>query len=151
MTARLPVITGLGIVAAPGCGVAEVWQSIATNVSGLKPLQLFQSPRYGQIPVGEVQRDLLAMGAPAHGSRSDRLGWLAAREAIHSSNLDLRACADRAGVLLGSSVGGSYDSELFLTTLIKQKKMRARATRFHECSSTTDLLEIGRASCRERV
>ena len=85
MTPRFPVVTGLGIVTAAGIGVDEVWNSIAANHSGLKPLSLFQSPRYGQILVGEVQRDLSKLGAPLRGSRSDRLGWLAARQALRSS------------------------------------------------------------------
>jgi 3-oxoacyl-(acyl-carrier-protein) synthase len=140
VAARFPVITGVGIVAAPGCGMDEVWSAIASNTSGLKPLSLFQSPRYGQILAGEVQRDLTTLGAPLRGSRSDRLGWLAARDAISSAKLDLSSCGDRAGVLLGSSVGGSFDSEQFLTTLIKRGKMRPRPTRFHECASAVDLI-----------
>ena len=140
MSTRLPVVTGLGIVTAAGCGAGEVWQAISRGESGLKPLTLFESPRYGQILAGEIQHDLTVLGAPLRGSRSDKLGWLAAREAIISSGIDLKGCADRAGVLLGSSVGGSYDSERFLTTLIKQGRMRARATRFHECSSTVDII-----------
>ena len=140
MAAHSPVITGLGIVAAPGCGVGAVWNAIRAGASGLKPLSLFQSPRYGQVPAGEVQHDLSALGAPSRGSRSDQLGWLAAREAIGSSNIDLAGCAERAGVLLGCSVGGSFDSERFLATLIKRGKMRARPTRFHECVSVVDLI-----------
>lgn len=140
MTARFPVITGLGIIAAPGCGVNEVWNSIRAGKSGLKPLSLFPSPRYGQIPAGEIREDLLALGAPSQASRSDQLGWLAAREAIESSKIDLKNCGDRAGVVLGCSVGGSFDSERFLTTLIKRGKMRARPTRFHECASAVNLI-----------
>jgi 3-oxoacyl-[acyl-carrier-protein] synthase-1/3-oxoacyl-[acyl-carrier-protein] synthase II len=135
-----PVITGLGIIAANGCGVDEVWNALRAGKSGLRPLTLFQSPRYGQIPAGEIQQDLLALGAPSHGSRSDQLGWLAAREAIAAAKINFSECADRAGVVLGCSVGGSFDSERFLTTLIKEKKMRARPTRFHECASVVDLL-----------
>jgi 3-oxoacyl-[acyl-carrier-protein] synthase I len=140
VTARFPVITGLGIVSAAGCGTDEVWNAIRTGYGGLKPLTLFQSPRYGQIPAGEIRQNLLALGAPSRGSRSDQLGWLAAREAIQSSKINLQYCGDRAGVVLGSSVGGSFDSEQFLTTLIKRGKMRARPTRFHECGSTVDLI-----------
>jgi 3-oxoacyl-(acyl-carrier-protein) synthase len=137
---RFPVVTGLGIVTAAGCGVDEVWHSIARGECGLKPLTLFESPRYGQILTGEIRRDLSELGAPLRGSRSDRLGWLAAREAITSSKIDLGKCGDRAGVLLGSSVGGSFDSERFLTTLIKRGQMHARPTRFHECVSAVDLI-----------
>jgi 3-oxoacyl-(acyl-carrier-protein) synthase len=108
--------------------------------SGLKPLSLFHSPRYGQVLTGEAQTDLRALGAPTKGSRSDRLAWLATREAIESSSLDLTGCGDRTGLVLGTSVGGSFDSERFLTTLIKQGKMRARPTRFHECASAINLV-----------
>ena len=140
MAARSPVITGLGIVSASGFGAEEVWQSVAAGVSGLKPLSLFQSPRYGQILTGEIQRDLVALGAPTRSSRSDKLGWLAARQAIADAKINFSETGDRAGVLLGTSVGGSYDSEIFLSTLIKHGKMRPRPTRFHECVTTVDLI-----------
>ena len=139
-SSRSPVITGLGIVSAAGFGTEEVWRAVAAGTSGLKPLTLFQSPRYGQIPTGEIQRDLIALGAPTRSSRSDKLGWLAAREAVADAKIDFTNDGDRAGIILGTSVGGSYDSEKFLATLIKRGKMRARATRFHECSSTVDLI-----------
>jgi 3-oxoacyl-(acyl-carrier-protein) synthase len=135
---RSPVVTGVGIVSSLGHGVGTVWPFIRAGLSGLKPLSLFQSPRYGQILSGEAQRDLGALGAPPHGSRSDQLGWLAAQEAIRSAQLELPHLGDRAGVVLGCSVGGSYDSERFLSALIKRGKMRARPTRFHECVSVVD-------------
>ena len=140
MADRSPVITGLGVISALGSGIDEIWPAIVAGQSGLKPLTLFQSPRYGQIPVGQITRDLAELGAPLHGSRSDKLAWLAARDAIRSANLDTRSGADRTGVLLGSSVGGTFDTERFLTALIKHGKMLARPTRFHECSSPVDLV-----------
>jgi 3-oxoacyl-(acyl-carrier-protein) synthase len=140
VVAHSPVITGLGLVAAPGYGVDAIWNVIRAGTSGLKPLTLFSSPRYGQILAGEAQRDLTALGAPSYGSRSDQLGWLAAREAIGSAGIDFKNCAERAGVVLGCSVGGSFESERFLTGLIKRGKMRARPTRFHECVSVVDLI-----------
>ena len=140
MAARHPVITGYGIVAAPGRGAEVIWNAITNGADGLKPLTLFPSPRYGPGLVGEVQLDLVALGAPRRGSRSDKLGWLAARDAIASAQIDLSQCGDRAGVLLGCSVGGSFDSEKFLTTLVKQGVMDPRPTRNHECVSTVDLI-----------
>jgi 3-oxoacyl-(acyl-carrier-protein) synthase len=130
----------MGIVSAAGFGTEEVWQAVSSGASGLKPLTLFQSPRYGQILAGEIQRDLVALGAPTQSSRSDKLGWLAARAALVDSKINFTNGSDRAGVLLGTSVGGSYDSEIFLSTLIKQGKMRARPTRYHECVTTVDLI-----------
>jgi 3-oxoacyl-(acyl-carrier-protein) synthase len=140
VSARFPVITGLGIVTAAGCGVDEVWAAITSGASGLKPLSLFQSPRYGQMLVGEINRDLTELGSPLRGSRSDKLGWLAARDALASAKISLPPIAERAGIVLGCSVGGSFDSEHFLTALIKRGKMRARPTRFHECHSAVDLI-----------
>jgi len=137
---RSPVITGVGIVAAPGRNVTEVWQAVANGTCGLKPLTLFPSPRYGQIPVGEIQHDLVGLGAPLHSSRSDKLGWLAARDAIQDAKLNTADHADRAGVLLGCSVGGSFESERFLISLIKRGVMRPRSTRYHECASAVDLI-----------
>src|SRR6266436_4187726 len=138
--ARFPVVTGMGIVAAPGFGIEEVWRAIEAGRCGLSPMDLFESPRYGQVLAGEIRRDLGQMGAQLRGSRSDRLGWLAARQAIESSKIDTRYYADRAGVLLGASVGGSFDCERFLTALIKRGKMRARPTRFHECDSAIQII-----------
>ena len=140
MATRSPVVTGLGLVTANGCGVGGNWTAIRIGVSGLKPLTLFSSPRYGQVLTGEAPRDLTALGAPAHASRSDQLGWLAAREAVAEAGLDFTNCAERAGVVLGCSVGGSFNSEHFLITLIKRGKMRARPLRFHECVSVVDLV-----------
>ncbi|MGD1088015.1 MAG: beta-ketoacyl-[acyl-carrier-protein] synthase family protein [Verrucomicrobiota bacterium] len=140
MAPRSPVITGLGIVSASGFGTEAVWRAVSSGSSGLKPLTLFQSPRYGQILTGEIQRDLIALGAPTRSSRSDKLGWLAAREAIADAKINFRSGGERAGIVLGTSVGGSYDSEIFLSTLIKRGKMRARPTRFHECVTTVDLI-----------
>lgn len=137
---RYPVITGLGLVTAVGCGVEQVWQAITDDVCGLKPLSLFPSPRYGQVLAGEIQEDLTALGAPLRGSRSDRLGWLAARDALAAAQIDLTEQGDRTGLVIGCSVGGSFDSERFLATLMKQGKMRARPVRYHECASVVDLI-----------
>ena len=140
MSARLPVITGLDLVTAAGCGVDAVWNSLARGECGLRPLSLFPSPRQGPVLTGDIPRSLDALGAPRRGSRRDRLAWLAANEAIGSAKLNLAGGSERAGFVLGCSVGGSFDSEGFLAKLIKEGRMRPRPTRFHECSSAVDLI-----------
>ena len=140
MAARSTVITGLGIIAAPGFGIDAIWSAIMAGRSGLAPLTLFQSPRYGQIPVGQIAHDLSEFGVPLRGSRTDQLALIAAHDAVRSANLDISCCADRVGVLLGSSVGGSFESEKFMTHLIKRGVMRARGLRYHECSSPVDVV-----------
>lgn len=143
MPERFPVITGLGIVAAPGINATEVWRAVADGACGLKPLGLFPSPRYGQVPVGEIRHDLAALGAPLRGSRSDKLGWLAARDALRDARLNPAEFAERTGVLLGCSVGGSFDSEQFLINLMRRGIMRPRPTRFHECASAIEVIADG--------
>jgi len=138
--ARFPVITGLGIATAAGIGVESVWQAVQRGASGLRALSVFSSPRHGPLPVGEIPEDLDSLGVPRRGSRSDRLAWLASRDALQSSGLDLSTCGDRAGMFLGCSVGGSFDSEHFLEALIKHGRMRPRATRFHECASAVQIV-----------
>ena len=140
MADRFPVITGVGIVAAPGRNVGEVWQTVARGACCLQPLSLFQAPRYGQVPVAEFRHDLTELGAPLRGSRSDKFGWLAARDALRDANLNPSDFADRTGVLLGCSVGGSFDSERFLINLMKRGIMRPRPTRFHECASAVEII-----------
>lgn len=76
MPERFPVITGLGIVAAPGINATEVWRAVADGACGLKPLGLFPSPRYGQVPVGEIRHDLAALGAPLRvPAATNSAGW----------------------------------------------------------------------------
>jgi 3-oxoacyl-(acyl-carrier-protein) synthase len=132
---RFPVVTGVGLIAPTGYGLEATWRAFERTESGLKPLTLFESPRYGQVLAGEISQKLDELGAPRHGSRTDRLAWLAAKQAIESSAIDFSTCGDRAGVLFGTSVGGSYDSEQFLTQLIKQQRTLARPLRYHECVS----------------
>jgi len=134
------VITGIGVIAAPGHTIDQIWAAVASGESGLKPLTLFHSPRYGQIPVGEITADLTELGAPLQGSRSDKLAWLAARSAIDSAKLTIEPDGDRFGVLLGSSVGGTYDTERFLRALMKRGVMRPRPTRYHECSAPVNFV-----------
>lgn len=118
----------------------KAWFAFEKLQSGLKPLTLFQSPRYGQLLAGEVRDDLCALGARNRGSRTDKLGWLAASQAVEAAHLNMADCGDRAGIVLGGSVGGSFDSERFLTHLIKRRKMWARPIRYHECVSTAEMI-----------
>ena len=85
MSSRRPVVTGLGIITAAGCGVSAVWDALRTGRSGLGPLTLFALPRYGSHQVGQVRADVDQLAGDARGSRSDKLAWIAAREAIRQS------------------------------------------------------------------
>ena len=142
MSRRAPVITGIGIICAAGCGAAAVWESLRANRSGLGPLTLFSSPRYANHLVGQVRDDVDALAGNVRGSRSDKLSWIAAREALAAAGLSSglgKTNPERVGVMLGATVGGMLDTEKFLTALLRENKHRFGPLRFHECAGAADL------------
>jgi 3-oxoacyl-(acyl-carrier-protein) synthase len=142
MLRRHPVITGTGIISAAGCGVASVWESIRAGKSGLGPLTLFASPRFANHLVGQVRENVDALAGDVRGSRSDKLAWIAAREALavagFASGLG-KIHPARAGVTLGATVGGMLGTETFLADLLREHKHRYSQLRFHECAGAADL------------
>jgi 3-oxoacyl-(acyl-carrier-protein) synthase len=142
MFRRNPVITGSGIICAAGCGVAAVWESVRANRSGLGPLTLFSSLRYANHPVGQVRDNVDRLAGNVRGSRSDKLAWIAAREALTAAGLEsglIKINPTRAGVMLGATVGGMLGTEEFLAALLRENKHRFGPLRFHECAGAADL------------
>ncbi len=142
MSRRTPVITGTGIICAAGCGVAAVWESVRANRSGLGPLTLFPSTRYANHLVGQVREDVDELAGNVRGSRSDKLAWIAAREALAAAGLASglgNINPARAGVMLGATVGGMLGTEGFLACLLRENKHRFGPLRFHECAGAADL------------
>lgn len=138
MLRRHPVITGTGIICAGGQGLPAVWESVRANCSGLGPLTLFSSSRYPNHRVGEVRGNVDALAAGTRGSRSDKLAWIAAREAVAAAALD-PIDPGRTGVVLGTTVGGMAGTEEVLTALLRKDRHHFGPLRFHECASASDL------------
>jgi 3-oxoacyl-(acyl-carrier-protein) synthase len=142
MSRRAPVITGSGIISAAGCGMAAVWESVRANRSGLRPLTLFSSPRYANHIVGQVRENVDELAGNVRGSRSDKLAWIAAREALAAAGLESglgQINPARVSVMLGATVGGMLGTETFLTVLLRENKHRFGPLRFHECAGAADL------------
>jgi 3-oxoacyl-(acyl-carrier-protein) synthase len=142
MSRRAPVITGTGIICAAGCGVTAVWESVRANRSGLGPITLFSSPRYANHLVGQVRENVDELAGNVRGSRSDKLSWIAAREALAAAGLEAglgKINPARVGVMLGATVGGMLGTEKFLTALLRENKHRFGPLRFHECAGAADL------------
>ncbi|HPA20812.1 MAG TPA: beta-ketoacyl-[acyl-carrier-protein] synthase family protein [Verrucomicrobiae bacterium] len=138
MIRRHPVVTGTGIVCAAGDGVPAVWESIRANRSGLGPLTLFPSARYANHLVGQVRADVDARAGRVRGSRSDKLAWIAAREALAAAGLENMDPA-RTGVLLGATVGGMAATEEVLAALLRDNRRAFGPLRFHECAGAAVL------------
>lgn len=135
-------MTGLGIRTAIGGTVDEVWSALASNDSGLTRLELFDSPRYGQIPVGEIKADPADMSGLAEGSRTDHLAACAGRAAFADAGLDTLETDQRrdVGVVLGTCTGGMKDTERFLETLLRDCRMDVSLLRHHMASCPTEAL-----------
>jgi 3-oxoacyl-(acyl-carrier-protein) synthase len=109
MLRRNPVVTGSGIICAAGRGTAAVWEPIQANRPGLGPLTLFSSPRYGAHSLGQVREYLDELTGNIRGSRSSKLIWIAAQEALTRAGFvagQFPIDPERTGVMLGATVGG---------------------------------------------
>ncbi|NLE67481.1 MAG: hypothetical protein GX608_08685 [Lentisphaerae bacterium] len=133
-------ITGIGLATPLGIGKDGVWSALAKGRIGLTNLTLFKSPRCGVFPVGQVRDDLAALGAPRKASRGDQLAFLAAREALSCAFPDgLGNRGNRAGIALGSTVGGMLASEDCAERLVRTGSFRPGPLRRHEPAASTDL------------
>ena len=139
MTPIRLAITGMGVVSALGWSLEETWIAIEAGRSGLGPLTLFDSPRCGHFPVGQVPGDPSQRSSLSAGSRSDHLAAYAARQAFQDAGLDRlpEAARRQVGLGFGGTTGGLLDTESFLLGLIREGKEDLDLLRRHECSHPT--------------
>lgn len=116
MSKRRVVVTGLGVVSPVGNSVKVAWDNILAGNSGIGPLTNFDvadfSVRFGgEIRDFDVSRyipdkDARRMGSFIH------YGIAAACQAIEDSGIEITdANANRAGVAIGSGIGGLHGIE----------------------------------------
>jgi nodulation protein E len=120
MTARRVVVTGVGVIAAPGRDRAAFWKSVAAGESAIRPMTLVPNgsvrfPNGAEVPgyhasdyFDERQIDFL--------DRFAQFAVIAAREAVADAALDMPpGLAERTAVVTGTSVGGqsAKDEEFF--------------------------------------
>jgi 3-oxoacyl-[acyl-carrier-protein] synthase II len=137
MSKRRVVVTGLGLVTPLGCGVETVWSRLVQGQSGLARIEHFETDdlscqiagivprvdgRNGGAPDVDGSFDPDAVMAPREQKRIDDFilyAIAAADEALKHSGweaADERA-SERAGVLIGSGIGGLqtiYDASVTL-------------------------------------
>lgn len=116
MSKRRVVVTGLGVVSPVGNSVKVAWDNILAGNSGIGPITNFDvadfSVRFG----GEIRdfdvsqyipdKDARRMGSFIH------YGIAAACQAIEDSGIEITdANANRAGVAIGSGIGGLHGIE----------------------------------------
>lgn len=143
-----PVITGAGAVSAAGCSLDNVWDNARRGQSGLGPLTLFESSRYANHLVGQVRENVERLAGAVRGSRTDKLAWIAARQALEAAGLwsgsrwanpQGRPPSERIGVVVGTTVGGMLGTEHFVAGLMRGDRKRFGVLRFHECAGAAEL------------
>jgi 3-oxoacyl-[acyl-carrier-protein] synthase II len=108
---RRVVVTGLGCVSPLGGDAVATWEAAVAGRSGIGPLRRFDSEGF-PVRFGGEAPDALDLGdtPPKEARRLDRviaLAVAAAREAALSAGLaDPKLDRDRAGVSIGSGIGG---------------------------------------------
>jgi 3-oxoacyl-[acyl-carrier-protein] synthase II len=111
MSKRRVVVTGLGIVSPVGNTLASAWDNIANGRSGIGNITSFDVSAFGAQIAGEVRdfdakawippKDVKKMGSFIH------YGIAAATMAMTDAGLEITdANAERAGVIIGSGIGG---------------------------------------------
>jgi len=141
MTGRA-VITGFGVLSALGTSARETWEGLVAGRVGIGPVTLFDTSRdrthlAAQIPAVPPQ-DASAGRDAGRLSRSDRIGLLAAGEAVAGAGLDLaRIDRRRAGVLIGGG-GALLEGEEFLQTTLAGRPGRPRVPVGFFPASTAD-------------
>jgi 3-oxoacyl-[acyl-carrier-protein] synthase II len=122
---RRVVVTGIGLISPLGTGTDKNWQALLRGESGIVPLTRFDVSRYSTRFGGEVRDfDPLVFIDRKEARKMDlfiRFGLAAAELAVADSGIapvDLQS--DRAGVYVGSGIGGLGSIEDNIKVLLEK-------------------------------
>ncbi|MDR3793203.1 MAG: beta-ketoacyl-ACP synthase II [Terracidiphilus sp.] len=109
--ARRVVVTGMGLVCGVGNTAPEVWESLMGGVSGMAPIQGFDTTGFPVTFAAEVKNfDPLKFVDKKEARKMGRFihfAFAATAEALEQSGLQItEEIADRVGVVIGSGIGG---------------------------------------------
>lgn len=127
--ARRVVITGMGVVTALGNALESFWTGLLEGKSGVGPLTLFDTTDF-KVHFGGQVRDWNpdALFGTKEARRLDRFAQfalLAAQSAVEDSGIDFsRMEPYRAGVMIGSGIGGLHEFEEQHRNLIEKGPSR---------------------------
>ncbi len=111
MTRRRVVVTGLGIIAPVGIGVADAWVNILAGQSGIARITRFDASAFPSQIAGEVKGfDVTQYLSGKEARRYDTFihyGLVATMEAVKDAGLDAyTGDKESVGVCIGSGIGG---------------------------------------------
>ncbi len=129
MSPRRVVVTGMGVIAAPGATRGEFWEALRNGRSAIRPMTMvpegslrftnaaevtgFRAAAY----IDEREADLL--------DRFAQFALIAAREAMTGAGLQITSeLAERMGVITGTSAGGKTSEDREFLSLYGQSSPR---------------------------
>ena len=123
------VITGMGVLAPNGNSVIEFWDSLINGKSGINPITYFDTEGYPVKIAGELtnfnSEDYLEPSSIRKLDLFSIFALVAAEEAIASAKINLNKIdLHRAGVILGTGVGGIHTLEEQKTVLLNRGPRR---------------------------
>ena len=124
MSERRVVITGIGVVSPVGNDLETFWKSLKEGRSGISRYAAFDSEKFDCKIAGEVRGydPVPFYKTPKDVRRTDRYTQFAvgaAKMSLDDSGLDLATVdLDRAGVMIGSGVGGLATMETQVTQML---------------------------------
>jgi len=127
---RRVAVTGIGVVTCTGVGTAAMWESLSNGRSGISPIEHFDVSQYTTHFAGMVKgfdpSAVIDSKEARRMSRFQQFAMVAADEALADAGLTHidEALAPRAGVIVGSGIGGLASMEEQTTTLLERGPSR---------------------------
>jgi 3-oxoacyl-[acyl-carrier-protein] synthase II len=143
-------VTGLGVASAAGCSVQAFWDRVRSAVSGVRPRVAEPSPSApyeAAVDDGELDGLVAAQGIRAV-DRVVRLAGVACRQAWRDAGWSGPADATlgpRAGVILGSGIGGIQFQEEQMWRVLRGREDRIHPHTAPRVSTTALVTDIAQA------
>ena len=146
------VVTGLGVACAAGCEVTTFWERVRTGTSAVRrtvttPEFVPAAPYEAAVDDGELDVAAKALGVRSP-DRVVRLGSVACRQAWRDAGLPLPAPSQlgaRAGVILGSGIGGIQFQEEQMWRVLRAHENRVHPHTVPRVSTTAMVTEVAEA------
>ena len=122
---RRVVVTGLGVVTSLSCQAEDLWKRILAGESGVFEIRQFDTAAHKVHFAGEVRDwstgDYMSAKEARRIDRFTQFAMVAGIDAVRDAGIDFEKCDPfRAGVILGSGIGGLHEIEAQVERLLSK-------------------------------